>query len=240
MGRKKKFKIAAIIIAGFLVVLIGGFYIYTLDYYRADETAQQIVSSNDSRIQDSGSLTVFYPEAQKDSEIGLIFYPGGKVEAIAYAPLLKKISDRGITCVLVKMSFNLAVFNVNGADKVYDVLPQIRRWYIAGHSLGGAMASSYVGQNGDLLDGLILLGAYPINDSDIPTLAIYGSEDEGLDITELESVTNKLEIIGGNHAYFGDYGEQEGEMRAAVSRAAQQEAAVEAIIEFIGLNSANK
>ena len=147
----KKAKIAILIISVFLVVVLGGFYIYTLDYYRADQAAKDIIDSGDNIITD-GNITVFYPEKQTNT--GLIFYPGGKVEDDAYAPLLKELSNHGITCVLVKMPFNLAVFNINAADKIYGKLPEISDWYICGHSLGGAMASSYIGDNSDKVNGL--------------------------------------------------------------------------------------
>ena len=96
-------------------------------------------------------------------------------------------------------------------DKVYNAVPGVSRWYIGGHSLGGAMASSYVAGKEDRLSGLILLGAYPVNDSPIPTLCIYGSEDLMLDKTKLTGVTNVLELTGGNHAQFGNYGTQQGD-----------------------------
>lgn len=231
--KKKKIRLTLIVLASLLIILLGGFYIYTLDYYRADTYAVQTLSTDTTSIQSHGEMTAFYPEKQLDSRTGFIFYPGGKVEATAYAPILKKLSREGITCVLVKMPFNLAVFDVNAANKVYDEFPDIQNWYLGGHSLGGAMASSYVEKNSDKLEGLILMGAYPINNADIPTLAIYGSEDEGLDKTKLEGTENKLEIIGGNHAYFGDYGEQKGDGIASITREEQQRQAVEAIINFI-------
>jgi len=172
-----------------------------------------------------------------DNETGLIFYPGGKVEAAAYYPLLDKLSKNGITCVLLKMPFNLAVFDIDAADKVYESLPDIENWYISGHSLGGAMASSYIEGNSDKLNGLILLGAYPINNEQLVTLAIYGSEDLGLDKSKLSSMKNVFEIIGGNHAYFGNYGEQKGDGKATISRDEQQKITVDEIIEFINLNN---
>lgn len=231
---KKRLKIVSIIMAVLLILVFGGFYIYTLDYYRADDIVMQTFETDGGgRIQKLDNMTVFYPNEQKDASVGLIFYPGGKVEDIAYAPLLERLSKNGITCVLIKMPFNLAVFNINAADDVYDEFPDIENWYLAGHSLGGAMASSYCGKNSSKLDGLILLGAYPVNDARIPTLAIYGSEDVKLDLEKLADTQNKLEIAGGNHAYFGNYGEQEGDGTASISREEQQQIAEEAIIHFI-------
>lgn len=227
--RKRNIRLGLIITISIVLVLFGSFYIYTLDYYRAEDSAFQALSD----VEETGNLTVFHAEDEFSNGTGLIFYPGGKVEAIAYAPLLRAISEKGITCVLVEMPFNLAVFNINAADQVYDKFPEINNWYLGGHSLGGAMASSYVKKNSGKLSGLILLGAYPINDSDIPTLAIYGSEDKGLDMTKLAGVKEEVKINGGNHAYFGNYGEQKGDGTASISRENQQEITVRSIMDFM-------
>ena len=55
-----------------------------------------------------------------------------------------------------------------------------------------------------------------------------------LDRSKLAAVTNKLEIAGGNHAYFGNYGEQAGDGTASISRENQQAQAVTAILALIG------
>ena len=234
---KRVLKISLISIIALLIVIAGAFYVYTLDYYRADDTAKAALTAEDERVKILDDMTVFAPEVNADNGTGFIFYPGGKVEAAAYAPLLSQLSQKGITCVLLEMPFNLAVFDVNAADVVYSEFPQIKKWYLGGHSLGGAMASSYVGKNSDKLNGLILLGAYPVNDSLLRTLVLYGSEDDNLDLTKLEAVKNKIEILGGNHAYFGDYGEQKGDGTAAITRTEQQAIAVKAIIKFISEGS---
>jgi len=232
-NRMKLAKKTFLIIMAILILLVGAFYIYTLDYYRADEETLHAMSSSDSSIERFGRITVFNPKEETDSNTGFIFYPGGKVEAIAYAPLLKQLANQGITCVLVKMPFNLAVFDINACDKALSRVSNVSRWYLAGHSLGGAMASSYVDNNSDHLEGLILLGAYPINNEDIPTLVVYGSEDLGLDISKLSHTKNVFKIFGGNHAYFGNYGEQKGDGTASISRQTQQEIATTKIMAFI-------
>ncbi|WAA13372.1 alpha/beta hydrolase [Fervidibacillus halotolerans] len=108
----------------------------------------------------------------------------------------------------LEMPFHLAIFNIDGADAVYEKFPEIDHWFLAGHSLGGAMGSSYANKHEDQLSGLILLGAYPTDEPTIPTIAIYGSEDQVLDKEKLKVVENRIEITGGNHAGFGNYGEQ--------------------------------
>lgn len=215
-----------------LIVFLGiAFYAYVNDYRYADETATALLNSES--IQQEGNLTILTPDADSSTGMGFIFYPGGKVEETAYLPLLERLREGGVTVVLVKVPLRLAVFDIKAADKVYDAVPGITRWFIGGHSLGGAMASSYVAGNEDKLSGLILLGAYPVNDSPISTLCIYGSEDIMLDKTKLEGVANVLRIEGGNHAQFGNYGLQEGDGTATMSREEQQSIAAEAMLAFI-------
>lgn len=227
---KKRLKIAATIVFASLLLAAGAFYIYTLDYYRADEAA--VMAGEENSIVTKDKMWIFYPE-QQASDTALIFYPGGKVEAAAYAPLLKQLSQQGITCVLMQMPFNLAVFDMNAADRVFGQLPEVKHWYIGGHSLGGAMASSYAGKNTGRLEGMILLGAYPVGAAELPTLAIYGSEDMILNTDKLEDTPNQYVIEGGNHAYFGNYGEQDGDGTALITREEQQRQTVEAIADFL-------
>lgn len=169
-----------------------------------------------------------------ESDSALIFYPGGKVEAAAYYPLLSQFAENGITCVLVKMPFHLAFFDSSAADRVFDTLPDIQNWYIGGHSLGGAMASKYMSEQPDRLKGLILLGAYVYGD--VPTskaLTIYGTKDGILSKEKIKESDLQLPLLGGNHAYFGNYGNQKGDEEADISREEQQQKTAEAVEEFI-------
>ncbi len=228
--RFKVFKIISIVLLSILLLLTLGFYVYSRDYYRADRSVENLISTSDNIKIDNNLITIYPKES---NSVGLIFYPGGKVEYSSYIPLLEGLSNYGITIYIVKMPFNLAVFNIDAASKIIEQNTNIDSWYLAGHSLGGAMASSYVKDNYSKLDGMILLAAYPINDAPLDTISIYGSQDKVLDNTKLDNVLEKYEIDGGNHAYFGNYGEQEGDGIASISRSEQQEITVNKIIEFI-------
>lgn len=231
---KKKLKAILLLLTALTLMLIIVFYLYVSDYYRADAVAVEAL--NQDLINNKAFIKndfIIIP-SRTESDSALIFYPGGKVEASAYYPLLSRFADNGITCVLVKMPFHLAFFDYSAADRVYDTLPDIKNWYIGGHSLGGAMASKYMSEHPGKLKGLILLGAYVYGD--VPSskaLTIYGTKDSVLSKEKIKESDLQLPLTGGNHANFGNYGNQKGDEDADISRELQQEKTVKAVEEFI-------
>lgn len=224
-GRKRLWIILGITLAVILLVC-AGFAAYVGDYYHADETAVQAMAVSDEITvsKADGDDLMFAPPSPR---AGLIFYPGGKVEYTAYAPLMRACAEKGILCVLVKMPCNLAVLDMKAADGIAEQYPDIDAWYIGGHSLGGAMAAAYAADHSGELDGLILLAAYStkdLNGSDLDVLSVYGSEDRVLDREKYEGYrgnfpSGAVEIVidGGCHAGFGSYGPQEGDGTPAIT-----------------------
>lgn len=226
----KALLIALISILLVLAILTGAFLLYASDYYRADIASLATMANTSGSVHENDGYIVF--SAKKDFDTALIFYPGGKIEYTAYAPLLEQISQQEIACILVKMPFNLAVFDIHAADRIISAFPRVKNFYLAGHSLGGAMASSYMEKNSGRFKGLVLLGAYPLNDANVPTLAIYGSLETGWDRNKLRSAA-QFKIEGGNHAQFGNYGAQKGDATATISQKEQQNLTVQRIVAFV-------
>jgi len=231
-GLKKRYIVLITVLL--LVAATGiGFLGWTAFCYKADDTARAYLTS-DTTLQEKGNLTIL-PE--DSSTTAMIFYPGAKVEETAYLPLLEQIREKThMTVIMVHMPLHLAFFNGNAADKVIQAYPDIKTWYVSGHSLGGAMASQYAGRHADKIHGLILMGAYIYGDYPASgTLTIYGSLDT-LARDKITYTENVVCIEGGNHAQFGNYGRQKGDSDAAISREDQQAQAVSAITKFIGQN----
>lgn len=240
---KRKRSLFIVVASLFLVVTIalGACAIYLGDYYRADEEAIEAFAPM-SRVEfeelSDGSF-VFEPEEIK---AGFIFYPGGKVENDAYKPLMAALASKGIFCVLVEMPFNLAVFDINAADGIIERYPQVEDWYIGGHSLGGAMAATYLESHVNEFEGLVLLGAYSTVDlskTDLKVLSVYGSEDKIMDRaaynenrSNLPQGTIEIEINGGCHAYFGMYGHQSGDGEPTLTNEEQINITANAIFEL--------
>lgn len=239
--KKKSCRIIAAICAAVLL-MVAACGIYLGDFYRADMAAIESFAAQDIPMNrlETGDL-VFQPE---DATSGLIFYPGGKVEYTAYIPLMKALASEGILCVLVKMPGNLAVLDMDAAEGIPEQFPDIDTWYIAGHSLGGSMAASYLADHADAFEGLILLGAYStadLSDSGLAVLSLYGSKDLVMNREKYAKYRENLPadltetvIDGGCHAYFGMYGTQEGDGTPTVTREEQIAITAEAIRNLIG------
>ncbi|MDY4047489.1 alpha/beta fold hydrolase [Negativibacillus massiliensis] len=226
---KKLIRILAAVLL-LLTILAGAFFWYVSDYYRAEDVALEVLAQNDG-IVTQDNLTILSPSYQSDTAI--IFYPGAKVEAEAYLPLLDQIRQTGITCILVDMPFHMAIFDSDAAEDVMTQFPEIEHWYLAGHSMGGAMASKFAAEHPDEVDGLILMGAYIYGDyPDEDTLTIYGSLNQSVE-DHIDYTENIVEIEGGNHAQFGNYGLQKGDPMAEISAEEQQKQTVEAIEAFL-------
>lgn len=186
--------------------------------------------------------TVFRP-IDIEVDTGLIFYPGGRVDYLSYAPILNSIAEQGFLVVLVPMPLSMAFFAPDKAEDVIAEFPEIENWALAGHSLGGAMAARYCFNHPGEIQALVLWASYPANtdslaNQKIAVLSIYGSEDGQVkkikdSITLLPANTTWVEIIGGSHAQFGDYGLQPGDGQARISPQQQWDQVSSATILFL-------
>lgn len=229
-----------------LIILIHSliviWIVYCNVYYHADQVAKEYLKNPSGyQVEKKKDYLLFHPEGE--IRAGLIFYPGGKVEYKAYAPLMGELAKKGIACVVVRMPANLAVLDVNGADGIQKKYPEIEEWFLGGHSLGGAMAAAYVGKHPQEYSGLIMLAAYSpkdLSDEDLQVLSIYGTEDQVLNKQTYEDYKKNFpdgyeEVIieGGCHGYFGSYGEQRGDGEAGIRPEEQWEETADAIYSWI-------
>jgi len=230
-----------------MLVLLSSAYV--CDYYRASDFAMEELNEavNDGTnhpgvdvIMDSKRI-VFEPENATEA---IVFYPGGKVEAEAYVPLLLELADKGVMTVFYKMPAKLAFLDINAADGIQEEYPYINDWYMMGHSLGGVAAASYIEEYAEEYEGIIFLASYPSADlskTDLRMLSIRGSEDKVLNFANYQenmtenSTADMKEVIidGGCHAYFGSYGHQKGDGEPTITEEEQRYYTVEEIYSFI-------
>ena len=173
----------------------------------------------------------WYEFGGTERRAGIVLYPGARVDAEAYAPLASELSEQiGAMVAVVRVPLDMALLDGDAADEVIAAHPEVRRWTMAGHSLGGVAAAAYAQERaGETVDGLLLFASYPSGGTDlsngqVEVVSILGSRDGVLDRRSFEEAKSRLpehagyvEIEGMNHAQFGSYGPQEGDGKPTVS-----------------------
>ncbi len=240
------------IIVGFIALMILLFILWAVIPFRVMPEAEAALMNKGSVLVTSAEHIVFYPETNQSGK-GMIFYPGARVDSEAYAPLARSLTENGWVVVLVNMPLDLAFFDLAAADEIIPNYPEVRDWYIGGHSLGGAMAAEYCRiTEFDSVTGLLLLGSYPgkntdLSDSGLSVLSITSSEDLIATQKKIADAEYLLPedtlyhvIAGGNHAGFGWYGEQKGDGVSTIDRRDQTNEVLQTILtnwHSLGLSS---
>lgn len=224
--------------------LVMGFTLWVSDVQEPMAEAEVSLES-DAHIQVATEPWISFRPRGKTATTGLILYPGGRVAPEAYAPPARAIAEEGYLVVIPPMPLNLAVLDLDKAAEITDAYAQIITWAIGGHSLGGAMAAQYAGQHPDQIDGLILWASYPaesndLSNRDLAVVSIYATRDGLADPDAVLAAKDNLPpstkwvgIEGGNHAGFGWYGEQDGDLAATINREEQQEQVVAATLALL-------
>ncbi len=236
----RRVRVAIVVVVAVLALIVGGFYVWTRTArYAAFPEAVAVAEAADRER----GWTVFAPAG--DPVAGFVFYPGGLVDPVAYAPLLQRLADGGVLAVLVPMPLDLAVFGIGRAAAVLDAFPEVPVWAIGGHSLGGSMAAEFVKGNLDAVAGLAFLASYPAASTDLAgwagrAVSTYGTENgvtsaEGFEdsMARLPPGSQLVVIDGGNHAQFGNYGPQAGDGTATIDREEQQRQTAETLLAFL-------
>jgi hypothetical protein len=244
MNIKKIIKYTFIGLLIILVIGVLGVVVWSkTGTYPAREVAEAALESTDRVTIKQDRWIVFEPD--QETETGMIFYPGGLVEPIAYAPILHKIAENGVLVIITPMPLNLAILNTGAANAVIEAYPQISTWILAGHSLGGASAAIFAENNPGAVDAIVFWDSYPPDNSDlsdntISALSIFGTTNNFPNTENfndkkhlLPPDTKFIAIEGANHAQFGDYGPQKGDVAASISLADQHERVAEIMLDII-------
>ncbi|WP_430647383.1 alpha/beta hydrolase [Agromyces sp. GXS1127] len=157
---------------------------------------------------------------------GVFFQPGALVDARAYAAVLSPLARDGNTVVIAKQPLGIAFLALSAFDDARATHPDVGRWVLGGHSLGGTVATMQAdGADADATApaaGLLLYASYPAGDVSesltVPVASISGSRDGLATPAKIEASradlppeTRFTEIAGASHAQFGDYGPQAGD-----------------------------
>ncbi|OFE14940.1 hypothetical protein BA895_07225 [Humibacillus sp. DSM 29435] len=194
------------------------------------------------RVVDSPTQIALEPQNQPAAR-GLVFQPGARVDPRAYVPLLTQVSRGGVLVVIVKQPFDIGFTAIGAPGPIIAAHPEVRSWALAGHSLGGVVASSFAGGHLDTVQGLVLWASYPLGslaDTSLKVASISGTNDglatpADIDASrpDLPGSTVFTPVKGSVHAFFGDYGPQPGDGTPSVSRDKAQQQIVAATVTLM-------
>ena len=228
------------ILAGVVIVYFG------MSYQPGDTAAAALEDTGSVQVTETEEYILFDGAGTEDA---LVFYQGARVEEAAYSPLMMRLAENGTDCFLCRMKYNFAMLDAEAAEDVRAAAGNnsYRRWYLGGHSLGGVTAAGLVTQDEAAdetpdWDGIVLLAAYPTEPITVPAILIYGTNDGIVEPEEYGRIGEdglwpedftEVRLEGGNHAQFGDYGEQNGDNKAELLSDEQLDQTVAAITEWI-------
>lgn len=225
-----------------LAISVGAFLLWVANPAQPGTVAQTALTSSDTVQVIQADRTITFDPLGEQSEVGFVFYPGALVDPRAYAPILRPLAEAGYLVITAYMPLNLAIFDIQAADRLRAAFPEVESWVIGGHSMGGAMASRYALEAGDVA-GLALIASFPFGDLSglsLPAVSIYGDADGLASVTTIDNSRASLpdetvfvELEGANHAQFGDYGAQNGDLAASMPAEDQQAQTVDALLTLL-------
>ena len=239
MKKRKVFKYTISTIVVLIIFSIVGMLLWTSNTYKPSEEVFALVADSDYKKEDD--FYVFQPKNESNGK-GIVIYPGALVEPLSYSYIANELSKEGYLVAIPDVNFNLSITENNKADEFILKNNEIKDWYVGGHSMGGVSAAFYAEEKQDIVRGVIFLGSYPsestdLSDNNQKVLSIYAENDGLTSIDDIEESKKNLpkdavfiEINGGNHAQFGIYGEQKGDNKAEITTKEQQDKIIEAII----------
>ena len=240
MGRNAR--IAGIAVLGLVILVVVGLGWWLTPQPLLPEATASLASTETVTFRDAGAWLEWTP-VDGSPTTGLVVYPGAKVPAEAYGPLAQAIAGEGYLVAVIPMPLNLAILGVSKADGPIAGHPEITKWAIGGHSLGGSMAAQYAGDHPERVAGLAFWAAYAATDLsglDLAVMSTWGSLDAGAARMSGEEARAAVpadavfvEIPGGNHEQMGWYTGQPNDPPATISREDQQRSVAASTVELL-------
>ncbi|MFD7023644.1 alpha/beta hydrolase [Promicromonospora sukumoe] len=201
-------------------------------------------------VTESATSVTLAPAGEADGT-AVFFQPGAKVEARAYAAVLRPLAEEGHPVVIAKQPLAVAFLAGGAFDAARDQVPGAERWVVGGHSLGGVVASAEAASDAEAPDaggiapvvGLLLYASYPAEDLSGLTVAVQSvsaSRDGLATPAKIEAAREVLPadtrftvLDGAVHAFFGDYGPQPGDGTPTITHDAARSAISSVSAQFV-------
>lgn len=225
------------------------------DSVRTRGVAEELLASDgEVAVVDTPTALELHPREARSGS-ALLFFCGSGIHPHAYAPLLRPIAEAGYPVFVIELPYRFAPLPshkeeaVGRARRLTEAHPEIVRWVIAGHSLGGALAARLARTASGLDAAFVLIGTTHPKEADLsgldaPFIKVYATNDGIAPVDRvlasarrLPGATRWVAIEGGNHSQFGHYGHQLFDGEATISREAQQALTREVLLDALAEDS---
>ena len=199
-------------------------------------------SENDVRVSDRLTWYEMASTARNEAgdvvrpTTGLVFVPGARVDPRAYAHLLRPLAEAGYLVTVLKEPFGTSLLDPNHPARAIAAHPEIDRWVLAGHALGGATAAAFADDHpvvdGAPVAGLVLWAASPagaVDRADLKVTSVAAGGDGSTTPAEtdqsrrgLPPAASYVVVPAAGPDVFGDYEIQPADGTPTGDRAAAQ------------------
>ncbi len=240
--RRSSRRVALATPALLVCALLAGALAWSRPFAPVEPALAAMRSGNDVRVSDRLTWYEMTPAADDENgdvvkaTTGLVFVPGARVDPRAYAHILRPLVEAGYFVAVLKEPFGLSITDGGHAGRVMEAHPEIARWVVGGHSLGGVSAAAFADSHPEVggaeVAGLVFYASYPAGKmarTDLEVVSISGEldglstpakVDEAKD--EAPADTTYVVVPGAVHSYFGDYGLQPGDGTPTANRTEAQ------------------
>ncbi|MBD8077778.1 alpha/beta hydrolase [Cellulosimicrobium arenosum] len=232
-----------------LLVGIAAAVVWVRPFPATDRALADLESSATVEVLETAGWVAFVP-SDDAAATGLVYSPGARVDVRAAAHVLRPLAEAGYVVVALKEPLGIAVAWPGQSGTAIAGFDDVDRWAAGGHSLGGVVASSYAAGHEDVVGALLLHGSYPAGDisgADLQVTSVWGSRD-GLTTpdaveasrADLPGDATFVEVVGGVHGFFADYGPQPGDGTPTITRDDAQAQVVAASIDAMDRLAADR
>jgi len=218
------------------------FFIWQCTTYQSRDLPEKTFDDNDIVTVNKSDDKITFVSRNTIQKNEIIFLQGGLTDPKAYAPLCRQLAENGFTCHLIKMDYRMPQWDYSKINEMFDL--KNGNFIIGGHSQGAKIASQFVYENPNLMNGPFLLGTshprdFDLSDRTLPTIKLYAEFDGLASVPEvmenrakLPKNTDLIEVVGGNHSQFGYLGKLLTDENPEISLTEQQNFTLNKLTEF--------
>jgi len=242
--RRRRVLRAAVILLSFVSIAVVAW----LKPFVAVEPALAAMNSDPTVTVAEYPTQIVMSPTRTPSTTEVFFQPGARVDARAYAAVLRPLAAAGHIVVIPKQPIGIAFLATTAFESAQAAHPDVTRWVVGGHSLGGTVAAIDADDHDHdataPVVGLLLYASYPATDMSssltAAVLSISGSEDGLATPAKIDASKPTLPpsstftvVDGAVHAYFGDYGPQPGDGTPTITHDAARTQISAASVAFV-------